>query len=144
MISIISNRYLAESIKDENEGNKIIPPTQLLDHDYAIPTLMGNIIDQQYADDISWVTLGNVKNQLTQIDKNTQEKLEERNLKVNESKREEYTVSRKSERERKEAEKNKIPTTKESWINCKLLGSMIDTETDIKRRYKQANTAYNN
>ena len=39
--------YLAESIKDENEGNKIIPPTQLLDHDYAKPTLMGKIIDQQ-------------------------------------------------------------------------------------------------
>ena len=74
----------------------------------------------------------------------TQEKLEERNLKVNESKREEYTVSRKSEKERKEAEKNKLPTAKESWINCKLLGSMIDTETDIKRRYKQANIAYHN
>ena len=85
-----------------------------------------------------------MRNQLTQIAKNTQEKLEERNLKVNESKREEYTVSRKSERERKEAEKNKIPTTKESWINCKLLASMIDTETDIKRSYKQANIAYNN
>ena len=91
--------------------------------------------------------MGNIRkceNQLSQIAKDTQEKLEERNLKINESKREEYTVSRKSEKERKEAEKNRIPPTKESWINCKLLGSMIDTETDIKRRYKQANIAYNN
>ena len=136
--------YLAETIKDDNQYNEIIPPIQLLDHDYATPTLMGMIIDQQYADDISWITLGNVKNQLSKISNDTQKKLEERNLKVNESKREEYSVSRIIEKERKEAEKNRIPPTKEYWKNCKFLGSMIDTETDIKRRYKQANIAYNN
>ena len=45
--------------------------------------------------------------------------LNDRDLKVNVSKKEEYEVKRKGD---------------ENWKQCKFLGTQLDTETEIKRR----------
>ena len=47
-------------------------------------------------------------------------KLAQRGLKVNESKTEEYTIER--------------ANCDNRWRDCKLLGSLLDTQNDIKRR----------
>ena len=54
------------------------------------------------------------------IQENLLRKLAERNLIINESKTEEHTISRSNQ--------------DTSWKSCKLLGSILDTENDIKRR----------
>ena len=54
-------------------------------------------------------------------------KLKQRNLHVNMEKTEEYTISR----------------TQYDWRKCKYLGSLLDTENDIKRRKGLAIDAFN-
>ena len=75
------------------------------------------IIDQQYADDISWITTNiNAKEYI----KNTvPETLTNKNLLVNQEKTEEYTINRKSNQD---------------WKTCKYLGSLLGNDEDIKRR----------
>ena len=48
-------------------------------------------IDQQYADDAGWVT--NCKNKSKQIIPKVEQKLSERNLKLNKNKTEQYNIS---------------------------------------------------
>ena len=55
-------------------------------------------------------------------------KLQERNLKVNNTKTEKYCIKRKGP---------------EDWKKCKYLGSILDTENDIIRRKILASSAYN-
>ena len=47
---------------------------------------------------------------------------------VDESKNKDYNVS---------------PTSNNKWKTCKILGSPLDTKTDIKRRKGLANNTYN-
>jgi hypothetical protein len=74
-------------------------------------------IKQEYADDISKITSD------PNIIKHTKEtlppKLRERNLNANPDKTEEYKVKRGGN---------------DNWKKCKLLGSLLDTPEDIKRR----------
>ena len=56
-------------------------------------------------------------------------KLKTRNLYVNESKTEKYSISRNSN---------------DDWKNCKLVGSKLDTERDIKHRKTLVNLAFQN
>ena len=75
-------------------------------------------IDQQYEDDISKMSTG-----ISAIEKMKDElpvKLAQRGLKINESKTEEYTIKR--------------ANYDNPWRDCKLLGSLPDTQNDIKRR----------
>ena len=82
-------------------------------------------ISQQYADDIVMLTTS--QHMKTVIKEDIPPKLKHRNLHVNESKTEEYTIERNGDTE---------------WMSCKYVGSHPDTETDFKRRKKLAMGAY--
>ena len=93
----------------------IVPPNYQID------------IDQQYADDISKISTS-----ISAIEKMKDElpvKLAQRGLKINESKTEEYTI--------------KKANCDNRWRDCKLLGSLIDTQNDIRRRKVLAINAAN-
>ena len=84
------------------------------------------ILEQQYADDISWITTSSkateeIKQTIPQI-------LTERNLIVNADKTEEYEISRTSDQE---------------WKNCRYLGSLLGIKEDINRRKQLACAAFN-
>ena len=75
-------------------------------------------INQQHADDISKISTS-----ISAIEKMKDElpvKLAQQGLKINESKTEEYTVKR--------------ANCDNRWRDCKLPGSLLDTQNDIKRR----------
>ena len=84
------------------------------------------IIDQQYADDTSWVTTN--KDTIEDIKSKVPKILTEKNLIVNEDKTEEYTISR---------------TTDTEWKKCKYLGSLLGNKEDITRRKQLACAAFN-
>ena len=84
-------------------------------------------IDQQYADDISKISTS-----ISVIEKMKDElpvKLAQRGLKINESKTEEHTIKR--------------ANCDNRWRDCKLFGSLLDTQNDIKRRKLLAINAAN-
>ena len=74
-------------------------------------------VDPKYADDITFVRTDESK--MNQIERVIPEMLEQNNLFVNTTKTEKYEISRISDN---------------SWKKCKLLGSLLDTKEDIKRR----------
>ena len=74
-------------------------------------------VDPKYADDITFVQTDESK--MNQIERVVPEMLEQNNLFVNTTKTEKYEISRISDN---------------SWKKCKLLGSLLDTKEDIKRR----------
>ena len=84
------------------------------------------MIDLQYADDISWIT--NISEPVTEIEEEAPSKLEEKNLQVNNTKTEKHDIERNGQTE---------------WMKCKFLGSLLDTEYDIKRRKGLALGTYN-
>ena len=77
----------------------------------------GFSIDQQYADDISWATTN--KSVKDSIKKETPKVLKKKNLIANEEKTEDYEIYRNSSNE---------------WKKCKLVGTLLGNEEDIKRR----------
>ena len=81
-------------------------------------------LDQQYADDISWASTNKIV--LEKIETIIPEVLKERNLFVNKSKTEKYTVSR----------------NQHEWKDCKLVGSKLETVNDIENRIKLVNYSY--
>ena len=78
-------------------------------------------VDPKYADDITFVRTDESK--MNQIERVIPEMLEQNNLLVNTTKTEKYEISRISDN---------------SWKKCKLLGSLLDTKEDIKRRKRLA------
>ena len=131
--------YLAQSLKPKRlqtseEHNYSLPPRpaeelvpqNLMDHTYSTPIEEELNIDQQYADDISYITDAyHIHNHHKSTVPPT---IMERNLCVNNEKTEEYEVAR---------------TGSEEWKKCKLVGSLIDSTCDINRRRGLALTAYN-
>eukprot|EP00794_Sanderia_malayensis_P008267 gene8266-biopygen6685 len=97
------------------------------DHDYGKYTISPFIIDQQYADDTGWITSDTERSR--EIRREVPPKLKEKNLMVNDTKTEEHEVERNGSIE---------------WMKCKYLGSLLDTENDIKRRKTLAHGAFNN
>ena len=84
----------------------IVPPNYQID------------IDLQYVDDISKISTS-----ISAIEKMKDElpvKLAKQGLKINESKTVEYTIKR--------------ANCDNRWRDCKLPGSLLDTQNDIKRR----------
>ena len=75
------------------------------------------ILEQLYADDISELSSNEqyLENKLEQLPK----LLAENGLLINHDKTEKYTISR---------------TSETTWKKCKLLGTLLDTSKDIKRR----------
>ena len=74
-------------------------------------------INPQYADGITWTSTP--KQRIDHIKETIPGILEERNLRMNKSKTEEYNIDQKGN---------------EAWKECKILGSLLDTEKDINRR----------
>ena len=84
------------------------------------------LIDQQYADDTSWITtIETVKNS---IKKAAPPELRKHNLLVNDDKTEDYEVKRGGDTR---------------WKDCKFLGSLLGNTEDIKRRKQLACAAFN-
>ena len=121
--SEIEQEHNYSQIKIENEW---MLPKHLEDHSYyqiATPRIH---IDQQYADDIGYITSD--ANIIKHIKQTIPSKLQSRNLQVNKDKTEEYRIKR-----------NDV----EEWKKCKYLGSLLDTEKDISRRKGLATAAFN-
>ena len=74
-------------------------------------------IDPQYADDISFIRSDESKT--NQIERMIPQMLQDEGLYINKSKTERFKISRNSDT---------------NWKKCKYLGSLLDTEEDIKRR----------
>ncbi len=83
-------------------------------------------LEQQFADDIGWLSVSKCRTYA--IKDEVPVKLKRRNLNVNESKTEEYTISRNNKDDR--------------WKSCKYVGSHPDTESDFKRRKQLASASY--
>ena len=80
-------------------------------------------------DDISWITNGE-KKLLDDIKEKIPKQLERRNLLINSDKTEEHKI------EWIKKTKKDTVINEEDWIwkKCNILGSMLDTKEDIKRR----------
>ena len=107
--------------KSKSIENNSLFPNHLSDHGYEPTENLVFTLDQQYADDISWASTN--KTVFEKIETIIPEVLKERNLFVNESKTEKYTVSRNSH----------------EWKDCKLVGSKLETVNDIENRIKLVN-----
>ncbi len=128
--------YLAKALNpnpDDSDHNyykrvvrEDVTPPEIHEHTYAkIPQVQPFILNQQYADDIGWMSVA--KYQTDAIKKEIPNKLRARNLMVNEAKTEEYTIKRNGDNE---------------WKTCKYVGSLPDTEKDFIRRKGLAAGAY--
>ena len=92
-------------------------PDHLTEHNYCkIPSTKILDIDQHYADDISKITSS--KSNIDKMKSELPTVLKSRQLIINDSKTEEYIVSKRNH----------------DWRTYKLLGSLLDTERDIERR----------
>lgn len=100
-------------------------PVQLDDHRYARYFDSGALLNLQYADDITWIG-GNCRHAVERLKNIIPNLLMERDLTINTSKTEEYTASREDS----------------TWQNCRYLGSILQTEKDMKRREQLAHGAY--
>ena len=116
--------YLSKALynlkhEDHNYNPKIFktPAHVLHDHFYCKPTNSEININMEYADDISFLTTD--INTIEHTKLILPEKLLARNLHINETKTEQYTIKRDGDND---------------WKRCKLLGTLLDTEEDIKRR----------
>ena len=122
---------LAQALKEErgeteNEHSYTLPkknstlslPPHLEDHGYFLKLPTSEFtIEQQYADDISWASTN--MGVIEKVKMELPGKLTAKNLKVNKKKAEGYTIKKDG---------------KEEWKECKYLGSLLETEPDIKRR----------
>ena len=118
----------------QSATKSIATPPYIEDHRYSNFSTNLLMIDQQYADDISWIT--NKEERKNEIRKQVPPILKEKNLQVNDSKTEEYEIKRGGD---------------ENWKKCKYLGTLLDTESDINRRkilalaaFKQLSHIFNN
>ena len=81
------------------------------------------MIDPKYADDITWLAVSTPTTtaNMTELEENIPPMLKEGNLTVNDTKTENFTIPQQQQED-------------PNWRKCKLLGSIIDTQEDIKRR----------
>ena len=114
---------------DHTYSNRVehkILPAGLEDHNYYVLNPNQQFtLDQQYADDIGWASTQS--SIIRHIETEIPSLLNDRNLNINASKTEKYTVSRNST---------------DDWQNCKYIGSLLGTEADIERRKQLTNFAY--
>ena len=112
------------------------PPKHLEEHDYQMSEEnLNNLyhkaleISVQYADDCGYAIISENNKLVNYRASTTPNTLKERNLNCNEDKNEDYLIKSKGTDE---------------WKTCKYLGSLLNTEADIKRRKSLALTAMNN
>ena len=114
----IDNHNYAKALDSKREEKEL--PPEIRYHTCCITPEYGITIRPKYADDIGWASTNNPHK--TEKEKNIAlPKLKERGLKINE-----YTITKNSP---------------EDWNKCKILGSLLDTNEDIKRRKQLANNA---
>ena len=102
-------------------------PDQIAEHNYAQYTQVKHIhINMEYADDISVISSDNHK--ALKSERDNTNKLSKKGLSINDTKTERYTINRNDN----------------SWKKCKLLGSLLDTDEEIKRRKSLGINAANN
>ena len=118
--------YLARSITSTQPTNQLTA-SQVNEHNYH-QNKFHEILEPQYADDISWITNG-PKYLLEDIKQKIPGKLEQRNLKINKDKTEEFQITYGGE---------------DDWKKVKYLGSLLETNEDIKRRKSLTLTAISN
>ncbi len=139
---VLFTLYLAKALKEnlkvnnvQNDHSYAVNDTtidkaclneELKDHSYSHYVDKTFCIDQQFADDIGWVSTS--KQKIVHIKETIPNCLKERNLDINLNKTEEYNISRHG---------------LEDWKKCKYLGSLLGTEEDIKRRKMLAIVAFN-
>ncbi|KAK4308135.1 hypothetical protein Pmani_020165 [Petrolisthes manimaculis] len=129
---ILFTLYLAKALEDKSNkqtdhtyakssdsvNDQMYLPPALRDHIYSETPGYGIIIRPKYADDIGWAASNN--NYKLEKEKSTAiHQLEQRGLQVNQAKTEEYIITRRGD---------------DKWRKCKVLGSLLDTNEDIKRR----------
>ena len=122
--------YLAKTLQPKHDDHnycKLHPvPTNVL-HDHAYSRKCSNFtINMEYADDLTAVSTNPLL--VEQIKRDIPPKLGQRGLTINNTKTEEYTITHNGD---------------SSWKKCKLLGSLLDTESDIDRRKGLAIAAIN-
>ncbi len=124
---VLFTLYLAKALEDQrrHEDHTYTEIPQLQDHNYNTKNDHTITIDQQYADDVGWITNRQYISQA--IKKTAPKKLKKRNLQVNETKTETYTVKR---------------VGPDDWKKCKYLGSLLDSAEDIKRRKQLARSPF--
>ena len=131
---VLFTLYLAKALKGEigdhdyamREAYEELIPPHLMEHSYSQPTNEHPIIiNQQYADDIGWVTTAKYKTD--SVKRLIPGKLMDRGLQINATKTEEFVISRGGA---------------EDWKKCKYVGSLIDTAEDIKRRKQLAMASF--
>jgi len=83
-------------------------------------------LDQQYADDIGWIS--NSKSKIDHINATIPDQLKDRKLIIKDSKTEYYNISR---------------AGNSDWKKCKYFGSYIGTDEDINRRKQLAIISFN-
>ena len=92
-------------------------PDELTEHNYEQPTQIQHFnIEMEYADELRKLTSDH--NNIRRYEHNAEENLSKKGLKVNKNKTENYIISRQNHQQKK----------------CKLLGTLLDTEEDLRRR----------
>lgn len=122
----IANQIEEHSYSKENIPYEELIPNHIIEHNYSIKREMGINIDQQFADDIAYVST--CKNITDKIQKEVNDKLNKRDLKLNTDKTEKYTIGNKNDQE---------------WKKCKYLGSYLDTERDMIHRKQLCMAIFN-
>ena len=112
--------YACENVNSEN-----LLPEHLVDHSYDRKTNKELLINQQYADDLSWI--GNSSNRLAQVERQVEEKLSVRDLKINKTKTEKLSINK---------------TGNDEWKKCKYLGTFLDTKKDFAHRKQLSMACY--
>ena len=128
--------YLAKALKIDNKHHNdhdYTSYTQALakqistEHNYTRSICNTIDINQEYADDISIITTN--PNTIKYSKQHLPTLLSLRNLQINHTKTEEFVIERNG---------------CDKWRKCKLLGSLLDTNSDVKRRKGLAIAAINN
>ena len=121
--------YLAKAIKPLPKGIEKEDYDKPLwsELDWIINRDTHNVhIDPKYSDDINFARSWYPK--INQLKKIVPKMLKEEGLTVNKTKTEEYAIELGGD---------------EKWKKCKVLGSLLDTTEDIKRRHGLATNAFN-
>lgn len=105
--------YLAKTLNTEDEADDDEPNPEPEESESNNEISL----DQQYADDISKISTN--EQEITNTILTYPPKLAERGLLINQDKTEKYSISR---------------TGNQDWKKCKLLGTLLDTSEEIKRR----------
>jgi len=105
------------------DSENILPP-HVQDHNYANKKEIGFSNDQQFADDISYMSTN--KGNKDYVKRDIPQKLKKRNLLINDKKTEEYDIKLKQD----------------DFKKCKYLGSFLDTEKDINHRKQLSMAAF--